>query len=291
MSFQALAQTTTADYKARYERLVSKVGVAGVGVETVLDKWAQADSCDVDLLVARFAMYFERSRSFVVEENPAKKYLGLDPILTLKDSLGVNKYYFQVPVFDDGIYGNAMRNIDKAIKLYPDQLDLRITKATALIAYEKDSPDLASEFLMGLIDEWAAKKYNWKFEGVEKVDQELFSAAMLEYCASFFNTSSPKSLETFKAISERMLKIDKNNVNFVNNLGSYYVKKKDYKKGLKYYDKVLKTAPDNYAAIKNCCNIAIGTKDVKLQKKYLPMLVKYGSESESMSAKVRLESL
>lgn len=291
MTFQAMAQTTSAEYKARYEKLVARVGIAGLGVENMLDKWAQVDSCDVDLLVARFAMYFEKSRSYVVEEKEQKKYLGLDPILTLKDSLGVNKYYFQVPSFDDGIYGNAMRNIEKAIKLYPEMLDLRVTKATALLAYEKDSPDLSSDFLMSMINDWTAKKYKWTFDGVDKVDQEFFSAMMQEYCVSLFNTGSDKSLSTFKAISEKMLSIDKNNLDFICNLGSYCLKNKEHKKALKYYDKALKIAPDCYIAIKNSCNIAIGLKDKKLMQKYLPMMVKYGSEAESASAKIRLENL
>lgn len=291
MTFQAVAQTTSADYKARYERLVSKVGIAGVGVENVLDKWAQVDSCDVDLLIARFAMYFEKSKSYVVETRNTKKYLGLDPILNLKDSLGVDTYYYQVPSYDDGIFGNAMRNIDKAIKLYPEMLDLRVNKATALLAYEKDSPDLSSDFLMSLINDWNAKKYKWTFEGVDKIDQEFFSALMQEYCISLFTISSDKSLDAFKAISEKMLTIDKTNLDFTCNLGSYYTKKKEYKKSLKYYDKALKISPDCYPAIKNSCNIAIVLKDKKLMQKYLPSMVKYGSEAESASAKVRLESL
>jgi len=290
VSFQAFAQTTQ-EYKTRYEKLVAKLGPAGVGVETLLDKWAQVDSCDVDLLLARFQMYLEKSRSTQVVQKPTKRYLGSAPIITLKDSLNNDVYYYNVYVYDDGIFGNGMRNLDKAIILYPSNLNLRIYKATALMAYEQDSPDMTTEFLMSMINDWTTKNYKWTCEGYDKVDQELFSTVMQEYCATLYTIGSDKSRESFKNVATKMLTIDKKNTDFLCDLGSYYMVKEDYKKAMKYYDQALKIQPDCYPAIKNCCSLAISKKDAKLQKKYLPMLVKYGSETESASAQVRLESL
>ena len=41
-------------YEQRYELLVSKLGYAGVGVETVLNNWEQADPTNPKLMLARF---------------------------------------------------------------------------------------------------------------------------------------------------------------------------------------------------------------------------------------------
>lgn len=289
VSFQMFAQTAE-EYKARYERLVAKLGHSGVGVEGILDKWAQVDSTDVDMLVARFQMYFDKARDSKIVDTDTRKHLGLDPILTLKDSTGTNRYYFQVPVFDDELFGNAMRNIEKAIRFYPERLDLRIDKATALLAYETDSPDMTTEFLLSLIDEWNSGRHQWSYPDVD-VDKVFFDQVIQEYCGTLFGIGTDKSRDSFRLLAEKMLKTDKNNPEFLSDLGSYYVVKKDNKKAMKYYNKILKATPDYYPAIKNCCTIAVNAKDVKLQKKYLPYLVKYGTEAESVSAKARLAAL
>ena len=61
---------------------------------------------------------------------------------------------------------------------------------------------------------------------------------------------------------------------------------------LKYYNKVLKKHPDDLTAIRNCILLARNDKNIKLEKKYLPMLVKYGeTENDRNSAKARLTAL
>lgn len=284
-----LAQTTSEEFAAKYERLASKLGPSGVGIETLLDKWAQLDSADAGLLVARFNLYFEKSRSYEIQVKPGNHYLGAEPILSLKDSLGNKVNYFQVPVYDDAIFGKALRNIDKAEKLYPERLDIRKSKATALLAYEKENPLLTVECLEAMISEYGLRK--WVCPGIENIDKAFFCSSIQEYCVAFFSIASPDAMEAMKTISEKMLSLDKNNPDFLVDLGSYYMSNKEYKKSLKYFDKALKVAPDNYPAIRNCCVYATKVKDPKLLKKYLPMMIEYGPENEAASAKVRLEAL
>jgi len=287
----SLSAQTTADYKARYLRTIEKVGVSGVGIETLLDRWAQVDSNGVDYLCARYYYYFDKCKSAEVVAKDTRRYLGMEPLLTLKDSTGANVYYYQEPFYDEETFGQALRYIDKATRLYTERLDIKFLKASALTAYEKDSPDMALSSLMDLIHEHQTAKYVWQYPDVDKVDDEFFCAAIQEYCASFFALGTNSSRDAMKTLSEAMLKKYKDNPDFLGNLGSYYMVNKDAKKALKYYDKVLKVQPSNYAATKNCCTYAIQQKDAKLQKKYLPYLIENGTDAESMSAKARLESL
>ena len=68
--------------------------------------------------------------------------------------------------------------------------------------------------------------------------------------------------------------------------------KKDYKKALKYYNQVLKKHPDDVTAIRNSILLARAKKDVKLEKKYLAMMVQHGeTEVDRASAQARLEAL
>lgn len=54
----------------------------------------------------------------------------------------------------------------------------------------------------------------------------------------------------------------------------------------------MKIKQDDLTAIKNIVILARNSGNVKLEKKYLPLLEKYStSESEKLSAKARLESL
>ena len=61
---------------------------------------------------------------------------------------------------------------------------------------------------------------------------------------------------------------------------------------LKYYNAVLKKHPGDVTAIRNCILLARNEKNVKLEKKYLPMMAKYGeTENDRLAAAARLEVL
>ena len=98
------AQTPSSRYEQRYDLLVSQFGPAGVGVETVLNNWEKVDSTNARMLQGRFAYFFTKAQTGVVESRPGKKYLGMDPVITLKDSLGNDVNYFEINVFDDELY-------------------------------------------------------------------------------------------------------------------------------------------------------------------------------------------
>ena len=84
------ASAQTSNYEQRYDLLVSKFGPAGVGVETVLDNWAKADSTNMKMLTSRFKYYFTKAQRTEVVKKPTKKYLGMDPLISLKDTTGAD---------------------------------------------------------------------------------------------------------------------------------------------------------------------------------------------------------
>ena len=277
-------------FEQRYNLLVSKLGADGVGVETLLKSWEQADSTDSKMLMAKFNYYFTKSQNPQVVSKPGKKYLGMEPVLVLKDSTGVDTYYYQETFYDDELYGKAIKAADKAINFYPEKLDFRFLKANAYIAYEKESPDMAIAYLMSLVDESTTRKV-WLYND-EPSDAKFFSEAMHDYCFSFYTIGSPAAMEAFLKLSERMNQIDPKNPAFINNIGSYHLLvKSDYKTAMKYYNKVLKDYPDDYAAIRNCVIIARKQNNPKLEKKYLQKLVEHGTESDKLSAQARLNQL
>lgn len=285
-----LAQTESERYEQRYNMLVSKLGPAGIGVETVLNNWEKVDSTDANMLLGKFSYLFTKAQSSQVVVKPSKKYLGMDPVLTLKDSLGNDQYYYQENLFDDELYGQAMKAADKAIEFWPDRLDFRFMKANAYISYEKESPDMALAYLQNLVSENNSRKTPWDFDGT-KADEHFFEDAMQEYCYTFYTIGSPASYEAFLKFSQTLSKLYPDNMGFVNNIGSYYLVKRDYKTSLKYYDKVLKKQPDDYTAMQNGLLASRKMKNEKLEKKYLELIVRYASDKDRMLAKARLDAL
>ena len=286
-----LSAQTSEKYEQRYELLLSQFGPAGVGIETVLNKWEAVDSTDAKMLYARFNYLFTKAQTSAVVAKPERKYLGMEPLLTLKDSLGNDVFYYQVNEFDDQLYAQAVKTIDRTISLYPDRLDSRFVKANAYIAYEKESPDMALACLLDLADRYSDRKGRWTYEG-EKVDDSFFTDAMQEYCYSFYSIGTSSSMEAFLGLSQKMLQLYPDNTGFLSNIGSYHMLANgDYKTALKYYSKVLKKKPDDYTAIKNSALAARKLNNRKLEIKYLRMLVEHGPEKEKIVAESRLKAL
>lgn len=294
ISLTAIAQTPSSkDFQDRYDLLVSKLGPTGVGIETLLDRWAAAYPDDVQMLTGKFSYWFSKSQTLQLVPKSQQKFLGENPTVVLKDSTGANVNYFQEIMYDDELFGEAQKALEKAIQLYPDRLDLRFLKVASLIGYEKESPDMALSSLKSLMIYNATQHPKWEYPGVEKVDNEFFSAALQEYCYLFFRYGTPATYEAFKELSQQMLTYEPKNVLFLDNIGSYWlVARKDNKTAMKYYSKVLKIKADDLTAIKNIIILARNSNNVKLEKKYLPQLIKYTQdEKEKITAQARLKSL
>lgn len=245
-------EPATEDFQARYERLVRNVGYAGVGVETLLDRWEEAFPDEPAVHQARFHYYFVKSQKTEVVPKPgARRYLGAPPTLTLKDSEGNDVNYFEDNTYEEELFGEAVKVLDRQIAAHPDELRWHFLKITALSAYEKESPDMAAAELKALIERNASARPAWTLDG-EAADAEVFQQGVGEYCANFFQIGSPASYEYFREVSERMNKLFPKNPVFIDNIGSYWLIVKDNdKQAAKYYKKALKLDPDDYAARRN----------------------------------------
>lgn len=271
------------DWQKKYERQVKAVGLSGVGVETILDSWGAADSSSVDYLAARYAFWFDKSHSLVVEAHDSPRYLGMEPMLELSDSSKSNTvWYYQVDSFDDEIFGRALRYLDKAAAAMPAELEYRVWKVSALMLYEKESPDMTLGLILSLIDEDRSTGQKWLYQGEEQ-DRDFFDGLIQEFCWNLFNLGTPQAREAFLKVSEKMLSYDRKSPVFMANVGSYLMSVKEYKKALKQFDKVLKLDSDNDTAIRNCVTIARILRDDKLKSRYNPMLSRLSSGGTAAS--------
>lgn len=264
-----------AEFLRRYNNLTERVGPAGLGVETLLNKWEASWPEDPQQYVARFRFCFERCRTSHIEELPADKYLGQPPLLPMTDSLGNKHNYFEIQDFDDDLFADANAAIGQAITLKPWRLDWRMARIDAMIAYEKDKPEMALQELTALVDKHYKEKPVWEFGGMDGVTEEQFRAFMQDYCVVLFRLGTDTSAQAFKNLSQHMLKYCKDEPLFLNNLGSYHLVRKEYKQARKYYDQVLKKNPGDMMALQNSILMARAMKDAKLEKKYREQMNAY----------------
>lgn len=271
--FATAQQRSAKEYAERYALLTGRFGPAGIGIETLVSNWEKDYPEDTDMLCAKFSFYFSKSCSTQVVIKDQDKFMGAKPVLSLPDTTKKTTVnYFEETFYDDSLFAIASQALDKAIRLHPLEIDLRFNRITALIAYEKESPDMAREALMSLVDYNYTASPLWTFKG-EPLEEGFFCDAIQEYCYSFFVIASETSMSAFRDISERMLKYDPLNTTFTDNLGSYeFAWKHDNKAAAKYFKKVLKTAPDDYTAIKNSVLMARSEANVKAETKWLQRL-------------------
>ena len=288
-SVLASAQTSEM-YERRYNLVTGQLGPAGLGVETILNAWEKVDSTNLNMILGRFRYYLAKGQSTEIVTKHEKKYLGMDPLLKLKDSLSRDVYYYQEISYDDELFGQAVKQVDKAISLYPNRLDLRTLKANTYLIYEKGSPELTLAYLKSLASEGASRKVEWDYEN-EKQDKEFFKDAMQQYCYSLFVLGTPSARVAFYDLSLHLNKLFPDKVDYLNNVGSYYLVSENYKSALKTYSKVLKKWPEDLTAIQNCVVASRMMKDPKLEVKYLQMMVKFAPEKEALTAKARIDVL
>ena len=246
------------EFRSDYERQVRNVGAAGVGVETIVNRWLEACPDDPEAYEARFNFLLAKSGSTQIVQKDRLRYLGQKPVLTLKDSLGRNVNYFEEVSYDDSLFADALKAARRAVELSPYELRYRYDMISALISYEKESPDMGAAEIFSLIDEFeAGQDLRWTLdsevlESSPGAPDYRFSQAMGEFCYLFFHLGSDQGYGYFHDISERMNEIDPKNPVFLDNMGSYWqVAERNDRKAARYYKKALRLDPEDYAARTN----------------------------------------
>lgn len=247
----AAAQTTPEGFKAAYERQKAAVGLTGLGVKPILESWNAAFPNDTLMLEAVFTYNLAKGRGTTVVVRKEKKYLGREPVLSLRDSTGKMNYYFELPVYDEDFFASAQKALDKAITLAPNNIGYLFDEISSLLDYEGESPDMAATALLNLIDRNYSDHPRWNLYG-EPFTQQDFTDAVKEYCYSFWRLATTGGYESFYNVSRRMTRAEPKDPGFLDNIGAYWqVAKKDNKMAAKFYRKALKLDPEDYAANQN----------------------------------------
>lgn len=244
----AFAQLTSAEYKEKYDRQVRAVGYAGLGVETILERWASVHPDDTDMLEGRFFFELTRARSTKVLRSPKPKYLNRDPLLTLKDSTGAPVYFFEEEFYDDSLFTCAIRCLERATALQPDEFLYRAHLVNSHNAREKEQPRLAVEELDALISYDKARHPAWTYRG-NPTSESFFTDVVQEYCRLYRGIGSPEGYEALRRISERMIKLYPERTEFQLNMAHYWNEAKNNpRKAISICKKILSRHKEEEAA-------------------------------------------
>lgn len=244
------SQNTVEECRSRYETQVKNVGLSGVGVETILEKWESLAPDDEQMLFSKFLFLYNKSRGSEVISRFKPKYLGNEPVMSLKDSTGRKVYYFQDTVFDSEYYGDAMRVLENLVSKDRTNLKYRFSMVAVLKEFEKEDIVLTLQELRNLVTENQSGPA-WHYDS-EAVSRDTFTDSMQEYCAGLYAIGSDSAYEAFRQLSELLAKQNPKNPVFLDNIGSYWMSAKgNYKKALSFYKKALKLDPEDRVAITN----------------------------------------
>lgn len=252
IAFASMAQEKGAAYwRQRYETQTRNLGPAGIGVETIIDRWEAELPEDPEAKLARFVYCFYKAQSVNIVEKDAQRFMGRKPALSLKDSLGKEVNYFEEEFYDEEYFAAALKAIDAAIALAPLDLRYAVEKISALFAYEKESPDLAYAEILAILDRDQNTHPNWKLDS-KKLEEDSIEQLMQEYCLKLYNIGSPTAYDMFYELSVRLSKIYRKSSVFISNQASYWLVAKDNpRKAKSLYKKALKLDPEDYAAQSN----------------------------------------
>lgn len=251
LSCMAVAQSGKDYWKKRYDTQVKNLGPAGIGVETIIGKWEAECPDDPEVHYARFAYNYTKSYKEVMVQKDQPRYLGNRPTLTLKDSLGNDVFYYQDLSFDEELFSEALNSIDKAMSLDSKELRYYIDKIAVLMAYEKESPDMAFKEINALLDREISLHPQWHIDAVA-ADKNIMEDVMQELSASLYLVGTDTAYEMFYELSKRLASTYKHTSVFLSNIGSYWlVAKNNQKKAKSFYKKALKLNPEDYSAKEN----------------------------------------
>lgn len=238
------------EFKRMYERQTAVAGSSGLGVRAILESWEKAYPQDTAMFEAAFAYNISKGRNIRVVRQPGRTYLGKKPVLSLQDSTGVTVNYFEETVYDEECFEMAMRALDNAIKLAPDNIGYRFNEIAALLDYEGGSPEMAAEAIISMIYRNYADRPRWNLDG-RALTHEEFVTAIKEYSVSLWQIGTPVARDRFLKISQIMHGHERKDPAFLDNIGSYYQVTGNPKTAARYYRKALKLDPDDYPANHN----------------------------------------
>lgn len=231
----------------------------------ILVQWQSNKPKDPELFVAYFNYYVQKS---TMEENSIQQ----------KDSIGKD-------------LKKAFEYINKGIALFPNRLDMRFGKIYMLGQKEKYN-EFTNEIIKTIsYSDTNKNAWVWIDNDPPKEPKKFMLSSIQEYIVQLSETGNSKLLEDVKRISEAVLKYYPDNIEFLLDLSSVYIVKKDYDKALQQLLKAEKFEPTNSVVLSNIAEVYKRKGDNANAIIYYEKVMKYGDDATKADAKKKLDEL
>jgi tetratricopeptide (TPR) repeat protein len=192
--------------------------------------------------------------------------------------------------YDTKYLKKAFEYINKGIAIYPNRIDMRFSKIYILSQY-KDYDWLTKEIIKTL--EYSSRIKNAWFETDNKrvQDPQNFMLDVIQDFIGVLFEVGIKQADNIRSISETALKYYPKHVQSITNIATVYVMTKNYEKGLAYFEKAEKLAPNDCILLSDMAAAYLESKNEAKAIAYYSKVIKYGNRTQQETAKEQLVAL
>ncbi len=205
-------------------------------VESTLEKWEKESPDNPELLIAYFNYYLHRE---------------MESVLTMGKMDDGRYGLYDRQTFKDEDVKTGISYLDKALKKYPDRLDIHFGKCSSLIHAGKYEE--ASNAILDLLETSQKVKNNWKWTNNQPVNEKgetaLFSG-INDYCTMLFNYFD-STKDYLNSIFSKIEKLYPNNIIGLNQSARYYSLSGNNEKAIKQLKKAYNLDKSDYIVIGN----------------------------------------
>jgi tetratricopeptide (TPR) repeat protein len=208
--------------------------------------------------------------------------------LEMEGSEGESAYMYSKQVYNDSLIAIAFEKIDKAIRLYPDRLDLPFGKIHMLFTledYEKAMPAIHQVIERSHLN---GNQWTWTLGKPVEDGKEAFKSSMQDYFRRFYDAELENEA---MQITEWMLQYYPDDVVFRSNKASLLAISGNTDEALPLFLSIHDDNPDDYIVTSNIAFIYKQKEDKENALKYYRILSECGDEEMEELARKAISEL
>ena len=256
--------------------------------KALIEEWEQAEPESPDVYAAWYNYYIKLAtvEAVVLTQDAPKDN---QEAYQLTDSAGhVAGYMYGTTSFNDSILEIGFQKVDKAIKLFPDRLDLPFGKITILFRQQL-YPEAMQE-LRHVLNRSKKNGNKWLWTLNQPLDdaEDFFKDCMQDYFSQLFNAGQD---DYASQLVDWMLQLYPSEIIFRSDKASLLAVSEHYSEALSIYLSIYKDAPDDLIVASNIAHIYYLLGDKKSSLKYYSKLVECGDSETEAIAKQRIKEI
>mgnify|MGYP000150315874 FL=1 len=255
----------------------------------ILEKWEVKDSINPELYTSYFNYYFSKSQSEILLIGTEKQN---GQFLELKDSNGNVAGFIGSKInYEQSNLKKCFEKINKGIEMFPNRLDMRFGKITALKRIG-DWQSMTNEIISS-IKQSKTNNNNWLWTGNEKKDEgkKFFLRAMHSYQLDLYYTENDDLLINMRTIGKEVIKHYPDHIESLSNIAITHLLFEEYDKALEYQLLAEKLDSSDTIVLNNIAQSYLRKGEKEKALEYLKKTLKFSEESRKNKIEEQIKKL